>query len=161
MGKHGDRQVESAPSGPLLERWRESTMLRPIVSGGLWSFLTQSVSKGSVLLATVVGARMRGVADFGLFVSPQAVILLSVSVWDLGLSPMITRAVAFREVFFMHGHRYMYDFATLEKACVEAGFAHVDRSHFGAGRICPSPDSAKRRDERLYVYAIAPNRAVE
>jgi hypothetical protein len=102
-----------------------------------------------------------GVADFGLFVSLQAVILLSVSVWDLGLSPMITRAVAFREVFFTHGHRWMYDFETLEKACVEAGFAHVDRSHFGAGRIYPSPDSAKRRDETLYVYAIAPNRAVK
>lgn len=98
MGRHGDRQVESAPSGSLLERWRDSTTLRPIVAGGLWSFLQQSVSKASALLAIIVGARMLGVADLGLFVSLQAVMVLSVPVWDLGLSPMITRDIAAGEV---------------------------------------------------------------
>lgn len=66
-----------------------------------------------------------------------------------------TAALAFCEVFYRHGHQSMYDFQTLERLCLEAGFAQVDRSAFGAGRLQPSPDSPARRPETLYVEAVA------
>lgn len=66
-----------------------------------------------------------------------------------------TPALAFCEVFYRHGHRSMYDFQTLEKLCLEAGFDQVQPSEFGAGRLQPSPDSAARRPETLYVEAVA------
>jgi predicted SAM-dependent methyltransferase len=65
-----------------------------------------------------------------------------------------TRALALGEVFFLYGHQCMYDFETLERACTEAGFATVERSSFGQGRIQPSPDTLKRRPETLYVDAV-------
>jgi predicted SAM-dependent methyltransferase len=65
-----------------------------------------------------------------------------------------TKALAFCEVFYRFGHRSMYDFDTLRALCLEAGFADVEPSRFGEGRIQPSPDSAARRAETLYVDAI-------
>jgi predicted SAM-dependent methyltransferase len=65
-----------------------------------------------------------------------------------------TRAIALGEPFFLYGHRCMYDFETLNRACVDSGFAAVERSSFGEGRILPSPDSLARRDETLYVDAL-------
>jgi len=65
-----------------------------------------------------------------------------------------TRAIALGEPFFLYGHRCMYDFETLDTACKVAGFATVERSEFGEGRILPSPDSRSRRDETLYVDAL-------
>ncbi len=65
-----------------------------------------------------------------------------------------TRATAFGEVFFLHGHRMMYDFTTLDYALKASGFDIVERSAFGAGRIVPCPDTASRRDETLYVDAF-------
>jgi predicted SAM-dependent methyltransferase len=64
-----------------------------------------------------------------------------------------TRAIAFGEPFFLDGHRTMYDFETLEYALRESGFNVIERSEFGTGRIDPSPDSAARRAETLYVDA--------
>jgi predicted SAM-dependent methyltransferase len=66
-----------------------------------------------------------------------------------------TRAIALGETFFLYGHRCMYDFETLERTCIDAGFAAVERSAFGEGRIAPSPDSLSRRDETLYVDAVS------
>jgi SAM-dependent methyltransferase len=69
-----------------------------------------------------------------------------------------TRAIALGEPFFLHGHRCMYDFEPLAKTCIDSGFAAVERSGFGGGRIAPSPDSISRRDETLYVEAVAGSR---
>ena len=66
-----------------------------------------------------------------------------------------TRAIALGEVFFLHGHRCMYDFETLQRACREVGFDAIERSAWGTGQIVPSPDSSSRRDETLYIEAMA------
>lgn len=66
-----------------------------------------------------------------------------------------TRAVALGEPFFLHGHRCMYDFETLEKACLDAGFTAVEHSSFGEGRIQPNVDSRNRSAETLYVEAFS------
>jgi hypothetical protein len=47
----------------------------------------------------------------------------------------------------------MYDFETMQRALLDAGFTHVERSNSGRGRLQPSPDSAGRRDETMYVEA--------
>ncbi len=65
-----------------------------------------------------------------------------------------TRALALGEIFFLYGHRCMYDFETLERACMESGFPTVERSIFGQGRIKPCPDSLGHRHETLYVDAM-------
>ena len=64
-----------------------------------------------------------------------------------------TRAIALGEPFFLYGHRCMYDFETMRRALVDAGFIKVERSSFGEGRLQPSPDSIGRRDETMYVEA--------
>lgn len=65
-----------------------------------------------------------------------------------------TRATGFGEVFFIDGHRMMYDFETLEYALKQSGFDLVERSQYGAGRIQPCPDSESRKAETLYVEAM-------
>jgi predicted SAM-dependent methyltransferase len=64
-----------------------------------------------------------------------------------------TRAVAFGEVFYHHGHRAMYDYETLALALRTAGFGSVSRSEYGQGHLDPSPDSPNRQAESLYVEA--------
>jgi hypothetical protein len=66
-----------------------------------------------------------------------------------------TRATGLGEVFFDHGHRMMYDYDTLEYALKRSGFDLVERSTSGGGRIHPCPDTVARRDETLYVDAVA------
>jgi hypothetical protein len=61
--------------------------------------------------------------------------------------------MALGEPFFLHGHRTMYDFETLQYALEKSGFDVVERSKSGSGRIDPSPDSPLRRAETLYVEA--------
>ncbi|MEA2528016.1 MAG: hypothetical protein QOF73_5243 [Thermomicrobiales bacterium] len=87
------------PSLRLLPRaLRASPSARLLVSGSAWSLLVQAVSKGTVLFTTLVAARALGVADFGLFISLQAIVLLSVSLWDFGVTPMTTRDLAAHQV---------------------------------------------------------------
>jgi predicted SAM-dependent methyltransferase len=62
-------------------------------------------------------------------------------------------AFAFCEVFYGHGHRSMYDFATLRAHCAEVGFTQVEQSAFGEGLIQPCPDNPARRAQTLYVEA--------
>lgn len=64
-----------------------------------------------------------------------------------------TKALALGEPFFLYGHRCMYDFETMQRALLDAGFAQCERSRFGEGRLRPSPDSPGRRDETMYVEA--------
>jgi O-antigen/teichoic acid export membrane protein len=83
---------------PLLRsfprRWRNSSIVRPLLSSSAWSLLEQSIWKLAVLVATVFAARVLRVADFGFFVAMQALVLLSVTIWDLGFAPMLTREVS-------------------------------------------------------------------
>lgn len=69
-----------------------------------------------------------------------------------------TRLLAASEVFFRHGHRSAYDFETLALVCREAGFAVVERSPYGGGRIQPCPDSDHRQRESLYVEGVKRSR---
>lgn len=64
-----------------------------------------------------------------------------------------TRALALGEVFFLYGHKSMFDFETLEWAFREAGFSNIERCEFGRSRIAPVPDSETRRAETLYAEA--------
>lgn len=65
-----------------------------------------------------------------------------------------TRAMAFEEIFFHHGHRAMYDFETMALMLRSVGFEAVERSAFGESRLSPVPDGANRRPETLYVEAL-------
>lgn len=65
-----------------------------------------------------------------------------------------TRAMAFDEVFYHHGHQAMYDFETLALMLRSAGFDRIERSTFGQSSLAPVPDSANRRSESLYVEAV-------
>lgn len=65
-----------------------------------------------------------------------------------------TRAMAFEEIFFHHGHRAMYDYETMALMLRSIGFDSVERSAFGEGRLSPVPDGANRRPETLYVEAV-------
>lgn len=66
-----------------------------------------------------------------------------------------TRAVAFNELFYFHGHRTMYDFETLALLLRQAGFGHIGRSAFRESALQPPPDSEHRRRGTLYVEAEA------
>lgn len=64
-----------------------------------------------------------------------------------------TRGVALGEIFFLDGHKSMYDFQTLRWAFQTAGFTNVEHCGFGNSRIEPAPDSQSRRAETLYAEA--------
>lgn len=66
----------------------------PLLRGSFWSLFSQIIAKLCMLAMSLIAARSLGVAGFGWFASLQAISLLSVAVWDLGFSPMITREVA-------------------------------------------------------------------
>jgi predicted SAM-dependent methyltransferase len=72
---------------------------------------------------------------------------------DPGRPVSPTRALALGEIFFLHGHRSMYDRETLSMMCADAGFATVETFESGIGLLQPSPDSPRRREETLYVEA--------
>lgn len=62
-----------------------------------------------------------------------------------------TRLLAIQEVFYMHGHKAMYDLETLDLICRSVGFGPAVRCEFGRGVVVPNPDSEHRRRETLYV----------
>ncbi len=62
-----------------------------------------------------------------------------------------TPMMALAEIFYSHGHRWMYDGETLAYVMSAAGFTNVAERPFGESAISPAPDSASRRDETVYV----------
>jgi predicted SAM-dependent methyltransferase len=99
------------------------------------------------------GARVRvGVPDLGRYVASY-----------LGRDPLIeacrpgrpTPAMALNEVYYCHGHRYMYDTETLTAFLAEAGFVQIEASRFGCGALGEA-DTASRAAETLYVEAMRP-----
>ena len=66
-----------------------------------------------------------------------------------------TRALALSEIFFLHGHRVAFDFETFRLLLETTGFHDIVQSSYCQGRLQPSPDSASREPETLYVEAVA------
>jgi predicted SAM-dependent methyltransferase len=64
-----------------------------------------------------------------------------------------TPLLALQELFYWQNHRTMYDFETLRLLLMAAGFERVEQKSFGESEITPSPDSAHRELETLYVEA--------
>jgi predicted SAM-dependent methyltransferase len=67
-----------------------------------------------------------------------------------------TALLALQEEFYGHGHRTMYDFATLALVCHAAGFPEVEQHEIGDSRLMPAPDSEHRRLDTLYVEMTRP-----
>jgi predicted SAM-dependent methyltransferase len=65
-----------------------------------------------------------------------------------------TRLLAVQEVFYLPGHRTMYDLQTLTLVLAASGFTESEPRSFGDSRLRPAPDSEARRFETLYVEAI-------
>lgn len=65
----------------------------------------------------------------------------------------ITPLMAINHMIFHYGHLYMYDFATLRKFLLDAGFREVERKRFGDGSSPHLLDSPERECESLYVEA--------
>ena len=66
-----------------------------------------------------------------------------------------TPLLAVAEVAFAHGHRSVWDADTLSKLMGEASLKEAREVPWGTSRISPVPDSPSRRNESLYVEAIA------
>jgi predicted SAM-dependent methyltransferase len=64
-----------------------------------------------------------------------------------------TGMLAVQALFYEHGHRSMWDGATLTRALLAAGFAEARHTVFGESWIEPCPDSEDRRDGTLYAEA--------
>lgn len=99
------------------------------------------------------GARMRvGVPDLGRYIASY-----------VGSDPLIeacrpgrpTPAMALNELYYCHGHHYMYDAETLIAFLAEVGFVQVEVSSFGGGALGKA-DTPSRAAETLYVEAVRP-----
>jgi predicted SAM-dependent methyltransferase len=62
-----------------------------------------------------------------------------------------TPMIALAELFYSHGHKWMYDAETLAYVMSVAGFTNVFERPFGESAISPAPDSPPRRAETVYV----------
>jgi predicted SAM-dependent methyltransferase len=79
----------------------------------------------------------------------------------LGLNPLIsqyrpnspTAACALNEIFYLHGHRTMFDFETLSLMLTDVGFANTKECQFQDSALTPCPDHPMRQTESLYVEA--------
>ncbi|PWU25509.1 MAG: hypothetical protein C5B48_00950 [Candidatus Rokuibacteriota bacterium] len=67
-----------------------------------------------------------------------------------------TSLLAVAEVALAHGHRSVWDAATLTLALEEAGFVGVQTRKFGESAIDPPPDSPLREPETLYAEGEKP-----
>lgn len=65
-----------------------------------------------------------------------------------------TRLLAVQDLFYLPGHRTMYDLQTLTLVLAASGFTESEPRSFGDSRLRPAPDSEARRFETLYVEAI-------
>lgn len=68
--------------------------------------------------------------------------------------PQWTPMQSINMLFYGHGHRFIYDFATMKCCLEEAGFVDVRKEQFGSGRDRKLLiDQEVRRCESLYVEA--------
>jgi len=74
---------------------RVQARLKGQVVGALgWSFVSDLVAKLAVLVVNLAAIAILPPDAFGRFVTLQASALLSVAVWDFGVSPLLTRQIA-------------------------------------------------------------------
>ena len=121
----------------------------------------------------------RALADFCRVMMPGAVIRISVPDAELyaraysegrempfgdlerGRDPLWTPMQSVNMAFYGHGHRFLYDFATLRRCLSAAGFVDIRKERLGSGR---DPrllvDQASRERESLYVEAQKPVHAI-
>ena len=64
-----------------------------------------------------------------------------------------TRLLAVAEVALRHGHRSVWDGATLEAVLTEAGFVDARRRSFRDSDLDPPPDTPEREPETVYAEA--------
>jgi predicted SAM-dependent methyltransferase len=67
-----------------------------------------------------------------------------------------TPLLAVAEVALAHGHRSVWDAATLEQILTEAGFAGARACKFGESELDPPPDNPLREPESIYAEAEKP-----
>jgi hypothetical protein len=65
----------------------------------------------------------------------------------------LTPLLAVAEVAYGYGHRSLWDSETLVALMGHFGIHAAERA-FGESRLEPCPDSARRRDESLYVEGV-------
>lgn len=71
--------------------------------------------------------------------------------------PDWTPMQSINRTFYGHGHRFIYDFATMRRCLAEAGFENIRKEEFGSGRDQKLLiDQESRRVESLYVEASKP-----
>lgn len=72
--------------------------IRALRSSMIWTFALQAISKGSVLVSTILYARILTTTELGVFAAMQATVILAVSLWDTGFSSMLSREIAASEI---------------------------------------------------------------
>lgn len=81
-------------TAPDTERFTDSLVRRTLLRGSFWAAIFQATSKLSVLVSTVVLARVLEVEAFGAFMSLLGVSLVFAAVTDLGSSMLVEREIA-------------------------------------------------------------------
>lgn len=94
-----------------------------------------------------------GVPDFGLYMKSYAEDGESIERLRPGRP---TTLLAVSEVALHHGHRSVWDAATLERALGETGFVDVSARAFGDSALEPAPDTELREPESVYAEGTKP-----
>jgi O-antigen/teichoic acid export membrane protein len=68
--------------------------LRPLVRSLLWLLSGDGLAKAATLVTTLIAVRALNPLEFGLYTGFYATAVLAGSIWDLGVSPLLTREVA-------------------------------------------------------------------
>lgn len=76
---------------------------------------------------------------------------------EVRADPMWTPMQSINRAFYGHGHRFIYDYPTMERCLIAAGFVDVKKEQFGVGRDDRLLiDQQERQVESLYVEASKP-----
>ena len=76
---------------------------------------------------------------------------------EVRADPMWTPMQSINRAFYGHGHRFIYDYPTMERCLIAAGFVDVKNEQFGVGRDERLLiDQQERQVESLYVEASKP-----
>lgn len=76
---------------------------------------------------------------------------------EMRADPSWTPMQSINRAFYGHGHRFIYDYRTMQRCLQDAGFVDVKKEQFGVGRDdCLLIDQPTRQVESLYVEASKP-----
>jgi len=65
-------------------------------------------------------------------------------------------AMSVNRIFRSHGHKFIYDFATLREMLRFVGFSDIRKMHFREGTSTLIFDAESRKEESLYLEALRP-----